>query len=110
MAETAEDAAAICIRLAPGVGTCTISVSGLPQLEVDAIGDHPHLGLRMQCCDLVSLLSSDRADGSRPDDGVVEHGAAAGIEETRVELIAAQECNQRSVEPGRERGCAGDRH
>ena len=57
----------------------------------------------MQRGNLLRLFRRHRADGGGAAQGIVENRTAARIEQSRVELVAAQQRHQRPVDPRRER-------
>ena len=98
---------------APRRGARAIGLGGLPELEIDPIGDDVRLRRRMrrgvQRGDFASLRGGDGDDGGGAEQRVVEEGTATGIEDAEVELVAAQERDQGTLDPGGEDRRGGSR-
>ena len=85
----------------PRGGAPLVARSEGPVRAVDPVWDPAHGDARVQRGDLVDLVLRYRADHRRAGERVVEDRAAPGGEHRGVEIVAADERDQRHAEPRR---------
>jgi hypothetical protein len=103
MTEKSEDAARwLYVLRAPLFASRTIGVGALPEIEIDSVRHDVRLRPRVECGDLRRLRTRDRADRVRAAQCVVENRASPRIEQSDIQLVAADQRHEGSSHPHRE--------